>query len=704
MDPLSGAASVFAVVSLALQLVDSVVTIRDFCKRFKGSKAQIDRLLADLLLLQAILESLAGSQQNLDTVINATPLYLALEQCADQIRPMKVFVDDLDSGRQTRRKRTALKTALSTSKLAEFQAHLDSAKLTLNTCIGVTSLLFSYANREAILLQLNDMHLTIKSNKNDRIAISEGLVNPSDKGPIPHNQGQFSSHYHELVGGSCVSINGLYLLRWVPRSLWPRYLYAFVGNLGRIEYKSREQKRIRRSSDPGDLETVIIGSRVLFAMFPIIRTAFTYRASAVYGNWSHSLRVHSILPCDALVWGVCKSRNLLELKRILSSGEVSPFVLNPDGASLLHYAAAGGSIEMIKMLLEVGLDCNSYAYFKNGPSMKRAWSIVSWSDRHPLDCISWKYYDMKSTERFEEMIETIRTFFLRPDFDPELVHLQFLGQDLATTKWLLSQDYQPLPQRFLDWTLHELCYLDRYDDGTGEEWAEVVLQALKRGANIHNCEGDTWWTSVRPWGSRERLGLEIGRETPLDTFLSRSREGDAATWLQVLDKFGINLQEYAKEEQELHDFNHRVFQTCEGGCGIRKVKYCYSKSTPGRMEIRLGSLLDWETAFHYSARSARSVHDYYHDLFYDNDDNLFCLSSLFKGHGVFDGYLEDESDDDDESEKLEAFQQDPSIFRKAYLLLSKESVWLYWIMISLICHLYLHFWVLPWFRGYSEKG
>jgi len=61
MDPLSGAASVFAVVSLALQLVDSVVTIRDFCKRFKGSKAQIDRLLADLLLLQTILESLASS-------------------------------------------------------------------------------------------------------------------------------------------------------------------------------------------------------------------------------------------------------------------------------------------------------------------------------------------------------------------------------------------------------------------------------------------------------------------------------------------------------------------------------------------------------------------------------------------------------------------------------------------------------------------
>jgi len=243
------------------------------------------------------------------------------------------------------------------------------------------------------------MHLTIKSNTDDRIAISEGPVNPSDKGPIPYNQGQFSSHYHKLVGASCLSINGFYLLRWLPRSLWSRYLYAFLGNLGQIEYKSRKQKQIRRSGDPGDLETVIIGTRILFAMFPIIRTAFTYRASAVYGNWTHSLRIHSILPYNASVWGVCKSRNLFELRKLLSSGEVSPFVLDPFGASLLHvsglcnilfgkafltrlkYAAAGGSIEMIKMLLEVGLDCNSFAYFDNGPSMKRAWGNVSWSDR-----------------------------------------------------------------------------------------------------------------------------------------------------------------------------------------------------------------------------------------------------------------------------------------------------------------------------------
>jgi hypothetical protein len=56
---------------------------------------------------------------------------------------MKAFMDELMVGHVTRPRRTALKAALSTSRLAEFQTHLDSAKLTLNTYIGITSLLFS---------------------------------------------------------------------------------------------------------------------------------------------------------------------------------------------------------------------------------------------------------------------------------------------------------------------------------------------------------------------------------------------------------------------------------------------------------------------------------------------------------------------------------------------------------------------------------
>jgi hypothetical protein len=76
-------------------------------------------------------------------MVNSAALYLALEQCEREIRPMQAFVDEATLGHVKRPKRTSVKVALSTSRLAEFQAHFDSAKLTLNTCISVTGLLFS---------------------------------------------------------------------------------------------------------------------------------------------------------------------------------------------------------------------------------------------------------------------------------------------------------------------------------------------------------------------------------------------------------------------------------------------------------------------------------------------------------------------------------------------------------------------------------
>jgi hypothetical protein len=160
------------------------------------------------------------------------------------------------------------------------------------------------------------------------------VSNPSDIIP-PYSQN------YELINCSNISIYRWRLQRWIPRSLWSPFLFAFLDHLGRIEYQSRKRKLIRPSSEQGDLETIMGDNQVILAIFPILRRAFSYRASAVYGNWSHSLRFHPILPKDAPVWKVCKTRNLLELRRLFSSGEVSPFVLTPDGASLLHVSAGG---------------------------------------------------------------------------------------------------------------------------------------------------------------------------------------------------------------------------------------------------------------------------------------------------------------------------------------------------------------------------
>jgi hypothetical protein len=295
--------------------------------------------------------------------------------------------------------------------------------------------------------------------------------------------------------------------------------------------------------------------------------------------------------------------------------------------------------------------------------------------------MSFRDCDIDSPAVSEEAIKIMRTFFVRIDYDLDAKQLRALCRGVPEIKWLLSQDYQLLPQWFLDCILHEICAWIGSDDLPGDEWAGVVGQALKRGANIHAYINRYWYfPSDYP--------LLPSRKTPLDTFFAYRRDWDATPWLEVLEKFGIDLQEYAKEEQRLHPLNHLVFYCCGGETGLRRVKYYYPRTTEGKMKIRLGSLLDWESAF-YDPKCFR-------------DEISFGLKYLFEGTAEDKDYYD--SRWSSKSELLDQYPQEPSAFQEAYSILRSQKLWLYWIIISLICHLYLHFWILPWFSRVFGRG
>jgi hypothetical protein len=61
MDGISAAASVFAVVSLAIQLLESAIKIQDFFKRCKNASDQLDNVIADLALLQTVFRNIINT-------------------------------------------------------------------------------------------------------------------------------------------------------------------------------------------------------------------------------------------------------------------------------------------------------------------------------------------------------------------------------------------------------------------------------------------------------------------------------------------------------------------------------------------------------------------------------------------------------------------------------------------------------------------
>jgi hypothetical protein len=61
MDGISAVASVFAVASLAIQLLESAIKIHDFLKHCKNAFHQLDNIVADLALLQIVFRKIINT-------------------------------------------------------------------------------------------------------------------------------------------------------------------------------------------------------------------------------------------------------------------------------------------------------------------------------------------------------------------------------------------------------------------------------------------------------------------------------------------------------------------------------------------------------------------------------------------------------------------------------------------------------------------
>jgi hypothetical protein len=61
MDGVSAAASVFAVASLAIQLLECAIKIHDFFKHCKNASDRLDNIVADLALLQIVFRNIINT-------------------------------------------------------------------------------------------------------------------------------------------------------------------------------------------------------------------------------------------------------------------------------------------------------------------------------------------------------------------------------------------------------------------------------------------------------------------------------------------------------------------------------------------------------------------------------------------------------------------------------------------------------------------
>ena len=147
MDGLSGAASAIALVSLALQLVDTVQEISKFLKNIQDAPEEMLRLLETLEQLQGTLDNVRQrvDQQFLVLRLPGSPVLIAkaMANCERHIKALETVVckakRSLGHQHMLRRTWSSMKLVAKKQDIEDIQCRLRDAKMDLQFALSSNS-------------------------------------------------------------------------------------------------------------------------------------------------------------------------------------------------------------------------------------------------------------------------------------------------------------------------------------------------------------------------------------------------------------------------------------------------------------------------------------------------------------------------------------------------------------------------------------
>ena len=132
MDGLSGAASVFSVVSLAIQLADGIKKLYEFCDSMQDAPEYVRSMVQELKLLHGILIHMQsnGDQYQPDEATTSV-LQGCMAKLNDMIALMNKFGEGLHSSSWRKRKWSGAQVVLQKDSINELRLRLGETKTTL---------------------------------------------------------------------------------------------------------------------------------------------------------------------------------------------------------------------------------------------------------------------------------------------------------------------------------------------------------------------------------------------------------------------------------------------------------------------------------------------------------------------------------------------------------------------------------------------
>ncbi|CAN9449549.1 unnamed protein product [Alternaria alternata] len=127
MEALSGAASGIAVVSLTIQLIQSVALVREFIHDVKGASKELHRLVAKLELLNALLEDARKvlEQQSSLLEMHFPAPSMAIFKCLQDCIVEKLRLPQSQSSSSTARLKSEIKLGLKTKEITTLETRIQ---------------------------------------------------------------------------------------------------------------------------------------------------------------------------------------------------------------------------------------------------------------------------------------------------------------------------------------------------------------------------------------------------------------------------------------------------------------------------------------------------------------------------------------------------------------------------------------------------
>ncbi|RYP46935.1 hypothetical protein DL768_006918 [Monosporascus sp. mg162] len=480
MDGLSAAASGFAVISVAIQLADGCIRLRNFWESVRDAPGGVAVITHDLRLLSAVLEDVSRGGLSSPAVV------MGLNSCLVKIQRLSAIVaeSDLDFWSTSRRERITPghsahdeqgRIPVSKQPNADTQLSVVDLKNEGQKIVPPKAVNNSFVKSNRVIKAALQQSMQIAVD--DFLAsgtIEELLANTTGQIVECNTQsyGTYTSEDYHIQ--SSAMYRPPYQYQKSPYANFSRasricHRTSSVGVLfGKIWVRTSTLRLATKSGATGG-EFQITTSFIFYPSSWLTRAGLGHGVEAILqnskGGWKFDFNPIRAVPDDSLIFELCRDGNWRGVERLLRRQEASLRDTSSQGWTPLHFAAEAGHVELCDMLLQSGADKRALAF--KGPSEDALSPVTIFvATNHDLPA----EHKIRMLRLFSDCLE-----LTDPSGDGWTVH--------AELKRAYNRERVPIPENSISWLLRATAAEEFITFGPKTIWSGI--QSSVRSFLVH---------------------------------------------------------------------------------------------------------------------------------------------------------------------------------------------------------------------------